>query len=113
MSDYADWFRNDETGEFRDEMLVWIGCTPEQDEEAYRSRSGLTTVRNMLTPAYIVHGETDIRLFLNIILFPTEMRIQFFRFPDGRVIQVFLIILTGPGRGANNCAEDFLFKKSL
>jgi dipeptidyl aminopeptidase/acylaminoacyl peptidase len=62
MSDYAEWFRNDEIGEFRDEMLVWIGCTPEQDEEAYRSRSGLTTVRNMLTPAYIVHGETDIRV---------------------------------------------------
>jgi hypothetical protein len=62
ISDYAEWFRNDGTGEFRDEMLVWIGCTPEQNAEAYRSRSGITTVSNMLTPAYIVHGETDVRV---------------------------------------------------
>ncbi|MGV8096564.1 MAG: alpha/beta hydrolase family protein [Mangrovibacterium sp.] len=62
ISDYAEWFRNDGTGEFRDEMLVWIGCTPEQNAEAYRSRSGITTVSNMLTPAYIIHGETDVRV---------------------------------------------------
>ena len=62
ISDYAEWFRNDKTGEFRDEMLDWIGCTPEQNMEAYRSRSGITTVTNMLTPTYIVHGATDLRV---------------------------------------------------
>ena len=30
--------------------------------EAYKSRSGITTVENILTPAYIIHGETDIRV---------------------------------------------------
>lgn len=62
ISDYADWYNNDETGEFQDEMIVWIGYTPQQNSEAYRSRSGLSTVENILTPAYIVHGETDIRV---------------------------------------------------
>lgn len=62
ISDYAEWYENDEIGEFRDEMIVWIGYTPEQNPEAYRSRSGITTVENLLTPAYIVHGETDIRV---------------------------------------------------
>jgi pimeloyl-ACP methyl ester carboxylesterase len=62
ISDYAGWYENDETGEFRDEMIVWIGCAPERNPEAYRSRSGITTVENLLTPAYVVHGETDIRV---------------------------------------------------
>lgn len=62
ISDYAEWFRQDQVGEFRDDMLIWIGCNPEQDIEAYRSRSGITTVSNVLTPSYIIHGETDIRV---------------------------------------------------
>ncbi|MDR1115778.1 MAG: prolyl oligopeptidase family serine peptidase [Tannerella sp.] len=62
ISDYAEWYENDEIGEFRDEMIVWIGDTPRQNSEAYRSRSGIATVGNLLTPAYIVHGETDIRV---------------------------------------------------
>jgi len=62
ISDYAEWYENDEVGEFRDEMIVWIGCEPQQNREVYQSRSGITTVGNILTPAYIVHGETDIRV---------------------------------------------------
>jgi pimeloyl-ACP methyl ester carboxylesterase len=62
ISDYAEWYENDVTGEFRDEMTVWIGYTPDQNPEAYRSRSGISIVENLLTPAYIVHGETDIRV---------------------------------------------------
>ena len=62
ISDYAEWFKQDEIGEFRDEMIPWIGGTPEQMNEAYKSRSGITTVENILTPAYIIHGETDIRV---------------------------------------------------
>ncbi len=62
ISDYAEWFKNDKIGEFRDEMLPWIGFPPEQNPGAYAARSGITTVRNLLTPVYIVHGETDIRV---------------------------------------------------
>jgi len=62
ISDYTLWFDQDAIGEFRDEMIQWIGFTPNENEEAYRSRSGLSTVGNILTPAYIVHGETDIRV---------------------------------------------------
>lgn len=62
ISDYADWYINDTIGEFRDEMLPWIGVTPEQNPEAYKSRSGISTVENILTPIFIIHGETDARV---------------------------------------------------
>jgi pimeloyl-ACP methyl ester carboxylesterase len=62
ISDYAAWYGQDTVGEFRDDMDVWIGTAPEQNGEAYRSRSGITTVGNILTPSYIVHGETDVRV---------------------------------------------------
>jgi len=62
ISDYALWYRNDEEGEFRDEMDVWIGADPDAAPEAYAARSGLTTVGNLLTPLIIFHGETDIRV---------------------------------------------------
>lgn len=62
ISDYALWYRNDEVGEFRDEMDVWIGRSPDADPEAYASRSGLTTVGNLLTPLVVFHGELDIRV---------------------------------------------------
>ena len=62
ISDYAEWYRQDSVlKEFRDEMDVWIGTTPEQNPEAYASRSGITTVANVLTPIYVAHGETDSR----------------------------------------------------
>ena len=60
ISDYALWYREDEVGEFRDEMDVWVGDIA--NEEAYAARSGLTTVGNLCTPIAIVHGETDIRV---------------------------------------------------
>lgn len=62
ISDYADWYEKDTVGEFRDEMLPWIGYSPKQNRVAYESRSGLTTVMNLLTPVYIIHGETDSRV---------------------------------------------------
>lgn len=62
ISDYALWYREDETGEFRDDMDIWIGCTPEQDEERYAARSGLRLAVNVLTPLYIAHGDGDIRI---------------------------------------------------
>lgn len=61
ISDYALWYDGDsEVGEFRDELDIWVG--PRSNDEAYRSRSGLTFVRNLCSPMCIVHGETDIRV---------------------------------------------------
>ena len=62
ISNYADWFYQDKNGEFRDDMIPWIGFSPTNNPEAYRSRSGITTIKNVLTPVYIIHGETDIRV---------------------------------------------------
>ncbi|MDF2717803.1 MAG: peptidase family protein [Paenibacillus sp.] len=62
ISDYALWYDNDEIGEFRDELDVWIGRSPAADPMAYRSRSGGELVSNLLTPIYLAHGETDIRV---------------------------------------------------
>ena len=60
ISDYSLWYKNDEIGEFRDEMDIWIGS--HTNGEAYRSRSGITTIGNLCTPMVITHGETDIRV---------------------------------------------------
>lgn len=62
ISDYSEWYENDSIGEFRDEMLPWIGCTPSENPEAYGARSGITTIPNLITPVYITHGETDLRV---------------------------------------------------
>jgi len=62
ISDYALWYRNDKVGEFRDEMDVWIGRSPDQEPLAYRARSGLNLLENLCTSLYMVHGETDIRV---------------------------------------------------
>ena len=62
ISDYAAWYRNDTIGEFRDEMDVWIGCAPDDCAETYAARSGITALPNLLSPLYILHGETDIRV---------------------------------------------------
>lgn len=62
ISDYELWYRNDSTGEFRDEMDVWIGCGPDDHPEAYKSRSGIYLLENLYTPLFIAHGETDIRV---------------------------------------------------
>ena len=73
ISDYALWHAFDRKGEFRDELegswkenprrwKPWIGGTPETNPEAYRSRGGLTTVANLLTPAIVFHGSDDVRV---------------------------------------------------
>ena len=63
ISDYYEWYRTDnELGEFRDEMNVWICPDPENHREAYHSRSGLTLLPNLLTSVQICHGTTDIRV---------------------------------------------------
>jgi len=73
MSDYGLWHSFDRKGEFRDELEgvdgkdpkgrpAWIGGSPETNAEAYRSRGGLTTVGNLLTPSLIFHGSTDVRV---------------------------------------------------
>lgn len=62
MSDYAMWYRGDEIGEFRDEFDVWVGVSPDEDQEAYDARSGLTLVGNLHAPMFVAHGETDERV---------------------------------------------------
>lgn len=73
MSDYGLWFIFDRKGEFRDELegswaqnpkgwRAWIGGTPETNPEAYRSRGGLTTAGNLLTPTIVFHGADDVRV---------------------------------------------------
>lgn len=61
ISDYAAWYAQDQTGEFRDEMDVWIGCLPEQHKERYAARSGLQLAANVRTPLYMAHGDGDLR----------------------------------------------------
>ena len=64
ISDYGRWHRNDAVGDFRDEMegAGWIGGNPETRGEAYASRGGLTTVKNLLTPLLVFHGADDPRV---------------------------------------------------
>ncbi|OUS76396.1 hypothetical protein B1748_11970 [Paenibacillus sp. MY03] len=62
ISDYASWYEQDATGEFRDEMDVWVGCSPEADLERYRARSGIALAANVVTPLYMAHGDRDIRV---------------------------------------------------
>ena len=63
ISDYYEWYQTDcELGEFRDEMDVWICPAPENNREAYNSRSGLALMPNLLTSVQICHGTTDIRV---------------------------------------------------
>lgn len=62
ISDYAQWYEQDKLGEFRDEMDVWIGCSPTDNIMAYQSRSGLYVLPNLMTPLYMAHGETDERI---------------------------------------------------
>ena len=73
ISDYLLWHVFDAKGEFRDEMegvngkdpkgrKPWIGGSPAMNSEAYRSRGGLTTVANLLTPSLLIHGAEDLRV---------------------------------------------------
>ncbi len=63
MGDYAAWYQfDDKIKEFRDEMDVWIGCTPNENKEAYDARSGITLLPNLMTNLFILHGDTDSRV---------------------------------------------------
>lgn len=63
ISDYREWyFFDSKYKEFRDEMDIWIGCTPEKSPEAYAARSGITLVPNLLTNVLICHGTEDQRV---------------------------------------------------
>lgn len=60
MSDYLLWHKNDNVGEFRDELDIWIGDA--ENSQAYNSRSGITMVENLCAPMAIIHGKNDIRV---------------------------------------------------
>lgn len=62
ISDYEIWYENDSIGEFQDELDVWIGFPPKDNPAAYKSRSGIAIADNLLTPLFIAHGASDIRV---------------------------------------------------
>lgn len=62
ISDYAKWYTEDIVGEFRDELDIWVGCSPSESPEAYNSRSGIALISNVITPLLIQHGDCDIRV---------------------------------------------------
>lgn len=62
ISDYAEWYRRDGDGEFRDEMDVWIGKSPDEAPMAYAAASGACAAGNLSSSLYIAHGETDVRV---------------------------------------------------
>lgn len=73
IADYGEWYRfDDKIMEFRDEMDVWIGKTPEEDPEAYAARSGISLLPNLLSPLLICHGTKDLR----VPFYPTEAYYQ-------------------------------------
>ena len=90
--DYAAWYEEDQVGEFRDELEVWIGGDPGSRQEAYASRSGITLVENLLTPLLIVHGTGDLRV-------PVEQADQYMRRAAraGKESLVELVELQGVG----------------
>lgn len=62
ISNYALWYQGDTVGEFRDEMDVWVGVTPEEYPNAYKGRSGGDLIGNLHSPLLLIHGEEDIRV---------------------------------------------------
>ena len=62
ITDYALWYKDDKIGEFQDELKPWIGYTPDENKEAYASRSAINSVSNLRTHLFMAHGETDIRV---------------------------------------------------
>lgn len=62
ISDYAEWYRRDQVGEFIDEMKPWIGFSPYENGKAYDARSGLYLLPNVLTSLAIWHGDADPRV---------------------------------------------------
>lgn len=62
ITDYSQWYNEDSRGEFKDEMDIWVGCTPDENPMAYNSRSGICGIENLHTPLFIAHGEFDIRV---------------------------------------------------
>lgn len=59
VSDYALWYKTNISGEFRDEMLSWIGHEPDDDLSAYHARSGLHLLENVHAPVLVIHGDED------------------------------------------------------
>jgi len=60
ISDYEKLYEDNLSGDLRDEMDVWIA--PGGRGDAYRARSGIHLLQNLLTPMAIVHGENDARV---------------------------------------------------
>gem|GEM_PF-1134648 len=57
MSDYARWAEL--VPDWRPSIEEWIGAKLGENQQAFASRGGLTTVQNRLTPTWITHGDAD------------------------------------------------------
>jgi len=56
MCDYGKWA---ELTSWRGSIEGWVGCKLAEKPDAFRSRGGLTTVKNRLTPIWLSHGDAD------------------------------------------------------
>ena len=56
MADYGRWA---ELTSWRGSIEKWVGHKLEENPEAFRSRGGLTTAANRLTPVTLSHGDAD------------------------------------------------------
>ena len=56
MCDYGKWA---ELTSWRESIENWVGYKLTDKPEAFRSRGGLTTVGNRLTPIWLSHGDAD------------------------------------------------------
>lgn len=75
ISDYAMFFEQDKTGEFRDELLPWIGYDPAERKVAYQVRSAAFLSGNILSPIFMAHGTADARITVDHArLFSQAMR---------------------------------------
>ncbi|MFH0963180.1 MAG: alpha/beta fold hydrolase [Planctomycetota bacterium] len=56
MCDYGKWA---ELTSWRESIERWVGYKLAEKPEAFRSRGGLTTIANRLTPIWLSHGDAD------------------------------------------------------
>ena len=104
ISDYYEWYQTDnELGEFRDEMDVWIAPSPEKNRMAYDARSGISLLPNLLTRLLICHGTTDVRVPFSL----TELYLNRAK-ECGKNVQVYAMDGVGTREHFGNITDEQL-----